>query len=656
LNESRFRVLRVFRGVQSGPGVLTGAALLLVFLGLAVSIDYPRTALGFKGDEATYYMLAHSIARDGDFTYQRHDLTRVWEDFPSGPEGVFLKKGRDVQGMRFIPRPPFFQLVTEPDPAERRLYYAKSFAYPLFAAPFVAVFGTNGFLVFHAVLLALCFAAGYTFLSIRGTPRGLAAAFTVIFLFVSAVPIYYVSVAPEFFNFAVVLLAYFLWTYRRTVDPGATELPGAMRLRRLLMSPAADLVAAVLLGIVTFSKPTNIFLILPLLAVTLLRREWRTFLVAGALFAATTAAFFAWNAAITGEFNYQGGDRKSFYSSTSFPFANSWETFENRGAQAATDAVPVDVLVHSNTFQVFAWNAMYFVFGRYSGLLPYAFPALVAVVLFLLRGRERLPWQWLVLGGVVAGAVALVLYMPYTYSGGGGPIGNRYYLPYYAAFLFLLPPIRSVRPLLVALGVGALFTAKLIVNPFYAAFNPAEPAKAGPLRMLPIELTLLNDLPVSGDRDRARQQLAGDPPMMGYFADEGAYPPEGEFFWVRGGRRADVILRAPAPASEGGAATPLRIAKLSVQISNGAVPNRIRVSDGLGWQTVDLAPREDRVLEVTPRGGVPFKPSIYPTNYVYSVSISTSAGSSPFLDAPGESSDSRFLGAMVRLVPHYEGR
>ena len=653
-----FRVIggRIFHGVQSGPGVLTGAALLLVFLGLGVSIDYPRTALGFKGDEATYYMLAHSIARDRDFTYQRNDLTRVWADFPSGPEGVFLKKGRDVQGLQFLPRPPFFQLVTEPDPARGRLFYAKSFAYPLFAAPFVAVFGTNGFLVFHAVLLTLCFAAAYTFLSIRGTPRGLAAAFAVVFLFVSAVPIYYVSVAPEFFNFAVVLLAYFLWTYKRTVAEPAGELPGAPLLRRLLMSPASDLLAAVLLGVVTFSKPTNIFLVLPLLAVLLLRREWRTFLVAGLLFAATTAGFFAWNAAITGEFNYQGGDRKSFYSSTSFPFANTWETFDNRGAGAATDAVPVDVLVHSNTSRVFAWNAMYFVFGRYSGLLPYAFPGLVALGLFLLHRRERLAWQWLVLGGAVAGAVALVLYMPYTYSGGGGPIGNRYYLPYYAAFLFLLPPIRSVRPLLIALGVGALFTAKLFVNPFHAAFHPAEPAKVGPLRMLPIELTLLNDLPVSGDRDRARKPLAGEPPIDAYFPDDGSYPPEGESFWVRGGRRADVILRARAPEIEGRGAVPLRVHRLTVQISNGGAPNRIRVSDGLGWQTVDLAPREDRVLEVTPRGGVPFKPSIYPTNYVYSVSISTTAGSSPFLDAPGESSDSRFLGAMVRLVPHYQGR
>ena len=642
--------------VRSGPGVLTGAALLLVFLGLAVSIDYPRTALGFKGDEATYYMLAHSIARDGDFTYQRHDLTRVWEEFP-GPEGVFLKKGRDVRGLQLIARPPFFQLVTEPDPARGRLYYAKSFAYPLFAAPFVRVFGTNGFLVFHALLLVLCFAAAYTFLSVRGTPPALAAAYVVVFLFVSAVPIYYVSLAPEFFNFAVVLLAYFLWAYKRALTESSPEMPRATWLRGFLLSSRSDWVAAILLGIVTFSKPTNILLVLPILGLAILRREWRTFLATGFLFAATTAAFFAANVAISGEFNYQGGDRKSFYSSTSFPLANDWERFDNRGAGAATDAVPVDVLVHDNTLTVFAWNAVYFVFGRYSGFLPYFFPGMVAVALFLRHRRERRDWQWLVVGAAIAGAAGLVLYMPYTYSGGGGPIGNRYYLPYYAVFLFLLPAIRSVRPLLVALAIGALFTAKLVVNPFYAAFHPAEPAKAGPLRMFPIELTLLNDLPVSGMIDRARKPLAGSPPVSAYFPDDGAYAPEGEVFWVRGGSRADVILRAPAPSVDGQGATPLQIDTLTVEITNGAVPNHVRVSGG--WftgRTLVLQPGEVQTVDVRPGGGVPFKPSVYPTNYVYTVSISTTAGSAPFLDAPGVSSDSRYLGAMIRLVPHYRGR
>ncbi len=51
-----------------------------------MTVDFPKAAHGFKGDEATYYSLAHSLARDFDFTFERKDLIRVWEEFP-GPKG-----------------------------------------------------------------------------------------------------------------------------------------------------------------------------------------------------------------------------------------------------------------------------------------------------------------------------------------------------------------------------------------------------------------------------------------------------------------------------------------------------------------------------------------------------------------------------------------
>ena len=60
--------------------------------------------------------------------------------------------------------------------------------------------------------------------------------------------------------------------------------------------------------------------------------------------------------------------------------------------------------------------------------------------------------------------------------------------------------------------------------------------------MLPIELTLLNDLPVAADASRARRTLGGVPPVAAYFPDDGAYLPEGDSFWVRGKSRADVML------------------------------------------------------------------------------------------------------------------
>ena len=158
--------------------VLAGLAF---FLALAVSIDFPRTALGFKGDEATYYSLTYSLARDGDMAFKREDLVRVWEEF-SAPEGIFLKRGSQLHVERRSGFP-YFGVVRTPDPAPDRLYFGKSYIYPLFAAPFVRIFGTSGFLVFHSLLLALCTAAGYSFLVARGSRPTAAAAFAAVFIF-----------------------------------------------------------------------------------------------------------------------------------------------------------------------------------------------------------------------------------------------------------------------------------------------------------------------------------------------------------------------------------------------------------------------------------------------------------------------------------------
>ena len=102
------------------------------------------------------------------------------------------------------------------DPVRSRLYYAKSFIYPLAAAPFVFLFGTNGFLVFHALLLALDLFVAYTFLAGRGSSRPAALAYATVFLAASVVPVYYVWLTPELFNFSLTLYALFLWSYKET--------------------------------------------------------------------------------------------------------------------------------------------------------------------------------------------------------------------------------------------------------------------------------------------------------------------------------------------------------------------------------------------------------------------------------------------------------
>ncbi|HMJ85497.1 MAG TPA: hypothetical protein VK504_20085, partial [Vicinamibacterales bacterium] len=86
-----------------------------------------------------------------------------------------------------------------------RLYYSKSFIYPLAAAPFVFVFGTNGFLVLHALLLALNLLVAYTFIVARGSAPRAALAYAVAFLAASVVPVYFVWLTPELFNVSLAL-------------------------------------------------------------------------------------------------------------------------------------------------------------------------------------------------------------------------------------------------------------------------------------------------------------------------------------------------------------------------------------------------------------------------------------------------------------------
>ena len=629
------------------PGVLLTTAVAVVCLGFAVSVDFPRTAKGFKGDEATYYSLTYSIARDRDITFQRQDLIRVWEEF-SGPDGIFLKRGTKVD-FRGSSRFPFFTIERTADPAKFRLYYGKSYIYPLFASPFVWLLGTTGFLVFHALLLTLDVALAYRYLAARGSSPGLAAGFASVFLFASVAPVYFVWLAPELFNFTLVLTAFFLWSYKRIAPAPDRDT----RLERFLRSPRSDYAALVLLGIATFSKPTHILLTLPIGATALFAREWRRLLLMVACFSFVVTALFGLNAYATGQFNYQGGERKTFYGATTgFPFANTWETFDNRGVSVSTDALPFDILLHRDTAPVLAWNVLYFTVGRYSGLLPYFFPGLVAAALFLARHAERRTWQSWVAAGLVVSAVALMCYMPYTYSGGGGPIGNRYFLSFYPLFLFLMPAVRSAWPIVIGLAVGALFTAKILLNPFYSSFNPGEHAKAGPLRWLPIERTLLNDLPVSADAARARRSLGGSPPVQAYFLDDNAFPPEADGFWVRGESRADLLLRAPATRGADDRDVSLRIRALSVEVTNGGAANRVIVSGGWDRVRLDLAPGEVRVVQISAGAGVPYKPSRYPTNFVYALAISSSAGFVPFLHDPANP-DSRYLGALVRVVPVY---
>ena len=129
-----------------------GAVLLVVALAAALSVDVVKTGFGIKGDEAAYVSMALSLAYDHDLTYERRDLDRFYGLYRSGPDGIFLKKGKQLR-VRTDGRPPFVHLLKAPDRQADRLYFAKALLYPIVAAPFVRLLGLNGFLVLHVLLL-----------------------------------------------------------------------------------------------------------------------------------------------------------------------------------------------------------------------------------------------------------------------------------------------------------------------------------------------------------------------------------------------------------------------------------------------------------------------------------------------------------------------
>src|SRR5215210_7214979 len=118
-----------------GPAVL-GCILFVVTVALAMSVDVPRTGYGIKSDEATYIAAALSAGYDGDLSFERRDLERFSGLYHSGPEGIFLKRGKLLR-IRIRPPFPYVQLTKRQDPDESRLYYGKALLYPIVAAPFV---------------------------------------------------------------------------------------------------------------------------------------------------------------------------------------------------------------------------------------------------------------------------------------------------------------------------------------------------------------------------------------------------------------------------------------------------------------------------------------------------------------------------------------
>ena len=580
-----------------------GPRLVLAFVSLALAgttagLDLPRASGGeFWGDGATYYAMAWSLARDLDLRFDAGDLARIRAEYPNGPQGVFLKRasgGLTVDGGSGFP------WVRRVRPDEGRLYYAKAFAHPLVAAPLVRLLGTRGLPLTNALLLSAALWLSLAVLRRRGIGPWTALSVAVGLLLLSVTPVYLVWPTPEIFGLALISAALAAWAAGR------------------------PLLAAVLFGVAGYLKPPNVLMAAPLGLEPLLARAGervlgpglgRRFgetLRRGAVLAFTAASLYGLNAVVTGELNYQGGERKTFYGR--FPFDDAGTAFDTSGAWMTTnqlgplvagrddESVTVQSGPARNPGEIresFAWNLGYFWAGRFGGALAYFFPAVLALALFLLGGpRDRAGWP--ALAAIALSFLAYIWIIPDNWYGGGGTVGNRYFLNLLPAFLFVVPA-RRVRWVGVgSIAAAAVFLVPVLVSPVRHSLRPGDHATRPAFKVLPAELTMLNDLSVFTEPWRKKrpfgfvgnEQRHADPDAYFlYFMDDGTFGKE-EWagragFWMRGGASAEVVVRAFDLAP---------VERLVLRVAGGPIGDTVTAR--LGWRSGRATVGPGQVAEI----------------------------------------------------------
>jgi hypothetical protein len=135
-------------------------------------------------------------------------------------------------------------------------------------------------------------------------------------------------------------------------------------------------------------------------------------------------------------------------------------------------------------------NARYFLYGRHTGLLLY-FPFTALALWSFLRHGRRLDGGLLLLA-LAAVALFTLIFISHNWQGGGGFIGNRYYVVVVPAFLYLATRV-TWRGAALGYALGGLFLGPILLTPF-GPVGPEPTLQAhvrnAPFRYFPLELTL----------------------------------------------------------------------------------------------------------------------------------------------------------------------
>ena len=579
------------------PPVLIIHLIGFLFLTGALSINPLKVAGSFFSDEAVYYTMTYSIAFDRDMEFQRKDLLRVHEEFDGGPLGIILK-------------------LNERD---RNLVFGKGYLYAVLAAPFVRLFATNGFLIFHSILLWLNLLCGYKIASSVMSQK-MAMLFSAFYFLANASLVYLFWMMPEYLNMSLICYAVFFFV---SAERSQSRI-------LLFKSPYNYLISAFCFALATYSKPTNILLILPLGIWLFLRKKILTALLALSLFILTTVGLFGLNMYFTGQWNYQAGKRSLFYSQYPYerPGVYDMAPFEKKQ--------PIDAMVKPP----FYWNAFfsnwsYFFIGRYSGLAIYFFPMLFILFYFLFSKKDGLSIAVYSAGWI--GILTYMLGLPWNYFGGSGTLGNRYLLNAFPVLLFAINSEPENKTLAAGTCFSVLFCAVFLFTPSFSSFRNAYHQENSILfRALPVEKTLIGDVPITA-ANRARRITFDDPAsFFVYFLDDQTYykefHKEQAGFWVKGEKTTEIILRSFQ-----------QVSTLRLRLTSLAAQNKVVLDCGAGAESFSFPSGGTQDHDV--RLGTPFLYDRDNTGATFLYRIKIRSTSGKIYESNG---NERYLGVFVR--------
>lgn len=621
-------------------GLIGLSAFLLLF---PLTLGRPGAPTHLKADEAAYFGMALSLAHDGDLHFTPRDVDRFFTEFPFQPVNNLILMSAD---------------------GWRTVSYAKPFVYSFFAAPFARVAGARGILFFNTLLLVAMVWMGAAYLR-RHNDEGTAALFAAGYFVLSVGFVYVYWLQPEVFNMAAVCACLFLGMRRDGEEEGLPRprreallaaLSGAAlalavynkpmlaaiglaplwgwwrerRWRQIgswLGGAAACLVvlAAVSWGLT--GTPT---------AYLAVQRGGFTLCGPGQMpvYPNATAAGSTFNAATPRQIastdaapaNAAGLAEKPAPDATSVagaiaaapsPAMSTAPTVTPSPATGAAAAIAESPT--GNTYRwlfrlpdtspsEFAWNVVYFLFGRHAGFVPYMPFAAIAIVLFLIHAPRSRP-RWLLLASTAAIALFFLLLISWNWQGGGGFVGNRYFVNVYPAFLFLVTRIRPRALIPAGYAFAALFLSPLVLAPL--GMPGPEPTlqmhvRGAPFRWLPLELTLRN---VPG---YLRVPL-GDFRVVG---GREAFLPQGERLWVHGATPVELYLIADRPLDE----------TLAFEVRSLVPDNHVTVRLGGEERELVLNGAEGQRIELHPRHASTRWTIKTGTLYAYRMTVETTAG------------------------------